>query len=1013
MKRSLFHTPNYDPFAEVDFPDNDRRKKTKFGRGSGQWRFTDRTPSPNNEAETTTFDITSPSGLQGPDGATETRTTPPAETVLDDAMEDEQIARVAAREVANNVDAMSPSSPPNTSAGPAESEAFQEVVAMEQAPPAASPESIESSSTAPELDDESDVEDREESQSVESDDGIINGLAPDYGYDGSVFSRARQTLSGALDTAEDDEEIGELAHARQELETTLGPERSMSVESEADEGVHEARQIPSTIKESAHEFMIIDESDSDQDAQQMSSSPSTSSDHLEAEHPLNDSVSSEDEGSSKIEAPRLSTDEVLLLAERKPNSVEEKQVTISDLEILPAPGLPEQQVELSAKLTEVEQSKVEVIDLESEDGEDKEDSDKSRSSEAGLHESVSSEPGVTEPPLLERRFALITPLGTSSSDWRTTAESLRSSPPAPDGQKVAFRPGAADLLPSTKEETPGPQAPQVEIESGPNPSEELPATIRAVALSMSAPAAGDEKEVVIRPGAADRLPSTEEGTPSTQAPKVEVQRRSISPAELPSTIQETFDDPSTKSHLMTPSTTQQSSFVSQPSFTSVHTAPDEETLPTPRLTQGTSAGIVLPESRSLPASQGTSALEEEHLSVEKRSSTPQRAPNLIEKLKAMRKLSNQSSRRSSDTSATSPWFAPKGSGQIVPDSEAESEVDSLPGKEQSSQYTAASTGRTPEKKKTLADSFIRSTPQRTTFASVASSPAYMPPSQAPPPGFRTHLSYFVPLATLSAHFTTTVDILAIALSSTPVTCATSGPKDYNQTLYITDPSSHKLRSPLTKAQIFRSYNDCFPILEKGDAVLLRDFRVQSFRRRMTLLSTQSSSWAVFRKGAGVQMRGPPVELGAEERLFARGLWRWWDGLTNEEITTLEEAVSKESPRMTKDKDVALNGTIKITKNSEDGDQTHTKIKKEAIEGLGIDLPGSQRRARKPSLRARSAELDGLIDSDKVIESTEPSKRVLRPRGARGKPEQSESPTKVLNTRHGTVFMGGLGELDSD
>lgn len=155
---------------------------------------------------------------------------------------------------------------------------------------------------------------------------------------------------------------------------------------------------------------------------------------------------------------------------------------------------------------------------------------------------------------------------------------------------------------------------------------------------------------------------------------------------------------------MTPSTTQQSSFMSQPSFTSLQTAPDEETLSTPRLTQATSVGIVPPDPPSLPASQEPPKLEEipnaEEKSsiVEERPATPQKAPNLIEKLKAMRKLSSQSPRRTRDTSATSPWFAPKRSSQGLPDNKAESEVESLPEKEQSTQQTAASTGQTPKSK---------------------------------------------------------------------------------------------------------------------------------------------------------------------------------------------------------------------------------------------------------------------------------------------------------------------------
>lgn len=129
--------------------------------------------------------------------------------------------------------------------------------------------------------------------------------------------------------------------------------------------------------------------------------------------------------------------------------------------------------------------------------------------------------------------------------------------------------------------------------------------------------------------------------------------------------------------------------------------------------------------------------------------------------------------------------------------------------------------------------------------------------------------------------------------------------------------------------------------------------------------------------------GPPVELGAEERLFARGLWRWWDGLDDEERTTLGEAVSKEEPKK-------ANGTAASkgsrasgrAKKAETGDKADSKIKKQRIEGLGINLPGSQPKMRKTSLKTGSMDLDGATDSDRVVESSEPPKRMLRPRGAR-------------------------------
>ncbi len=144
------------------------------------------------------------------------------------------------------------------------------------------------------------------------------------------------------------------------------------------------------------------------------------------------------------------------------------------------------------------------------------------------------------------------------------------------------------------------------------------------------------------------------------------------------------------------------------------------------------------------------------------------------------------------------------------------------------------------------------------------------------PGFRTSLSYFAPLSTICNHFHELIDTLVIVLSSTDIVSAQTGPRHWLQTISIIDPSSSSTSShPHTIAQIFRPYKAAFPSVRQGDAILLRDFKVQSFQNRLGLLSTDSSAWAVFRKGVDVQIQGPPVEFGAEERGFARGLWDWW------------------------------------------------------------------------------------------------------------------------------------------
>ena len=129
------------------------------------------------------------------------------------------------------------------------------------------------------------------------------------------------------------------------------------------------------------------------------------------------------------------------------------------------------------------------------------------------------------------------------------------------------------------------------------------------------------------------------------------------------------------------------------------------------------------------------------------------------------------------------------------------------------------------------------------------------------------------------------------IDSTAVARATAGPKDYHMTLHITDPSSASPPS-VTSARIFRPSKFPFPEAKQGDAILLRNFRVVSYRKQLGLLSTESSAWAVFRRGEEPQIKGPPVEFGAEERGFARGHWDWWGTVVQQDYL---DAVASGTP----------------------------------------------------------------------------------------------------------------------
>jgi len=165
-------------------------------------------------------------------------------------------------------------------------------------------------------------------------------------------------------------------------------------------------------------------------------------------------------------------------------------------------------------------------------------------------------------------------------------------------------------------------------------------------------------------------------------------------------------------------------------------------------------------------------------------------------------------------------------------------------------------------------------------------------------GFTTPLSYFAPLSTLAQHFNTTIDVFATVVSATKIARSNKGPRDYFETIYITDPSSATSDSvpPITATQIFRPYKIALPLAQTGDVILLRNFKVQTQKQKPMLLSTDASAWAVFRKGHEVQIRGPEVEFGAEERGFVRGMFEWWGSLDEEIRAALFESVPKVKER---------------------------------------------------------------------------------------------------------------------
>ncbi|KAF2436765.1 hypothetical protein EJ08DRAFT_691086 [Tothia fuscella] len=183
--------------------------------------------------------------------------------------------------------------------------------------------------------------------------------------------------------------------------------------------------------------------------------------------------------------------------------------------------------------------------------------------------------------------------------------------------------------------------------------------------------------------------------------------------------------------------------------------------------------------------------------------------------------------------------------------------------------------------------------------------------QTPSKGLLTSISYYTPIAQLITHINTPssqsfdntgLDVLAIiSKKSTTPTRAEKGPRDYYTTFSITDPSFYPNS---ISVQVFRPWKAALPKAAKGDVILLRAFEVFSAKGSVGfgLRSNDDSAWCAWKWSTdqiptgddgdmtGLAMsgsfagktlrereeiRGPPVELGEEEREHVDVLRDWW------------------------------------------------------------------------------------------------------------------------------------------
>ncbi|KAL2846108.1 hypothetical protein BJY01DRAFT_176388 [Aspergillus pseudoustus] len=172
------------------------------------------------------------------------------------------------------------------------------------------------------------------------------------------------------------------------------------------------------------------------------------------------------------------------------------------------------------------------------------------------------------------------------------------------------------------------------------------------------------------------------------------------------------------------------------------------------------------------------------------------------------------------------------------------------------------------------------------------------------PGLRSKLSYFAPLATLIDHYNALVDTISIASEVQPAVKAASGKKDFILTLQLTDPS---MAGTAIYAQILRPYKSALPLLQEGDAILLRNFRVKSFGHSVILISDSTSAWAVYSAPSEEpEVTGPPIELGSEEKAFATDLRQWYleGGMAMVADNQLQASIGRESREGTPDSSIA-------------------------------------------------------------------------------------------------------------
>lgn len=461
------------------------------------------------------------------------------------------------------------------------------------------------------------------------------------------------------------------------------------------------------------------------------------------------------------------------------------------------------------------------------------------------------------------------------------------------------------------------------------------------------------------------------------ADQAEAKERSRPASASPEIALEDPLDPRLKNKALTPIDTQPRDEFSEASNVSLRSLRETHDLPTPQPTQSRSSDIMLPatlrpSSPTVRSSSPPAALPPPSLHPPDDEPTALVEEDLVDHLRRLKneigtplKASPRPLPVSNIPASISPWFAPKNFIGIVPDSRSQSEAESEESDVESSEEELSVVNIEEEEEKKEEE--VPSSSPEDAFQQPTSKPTIASPSliPTPPTGLRTSHAYYAPLSTLQSYFNDRTSTLSVVLGSTPIARANSSPRDFYTTLFLADPSTlHDRPTPLAPdpaantisspaimfARLFRPSRPSLPQNPKpGDILLLRSCTVTSYARTPSLLSTNSSAWALFSHGhSEPAIAGPPVEFGAEECCYVRGLWEWWDQLSS----SIKESVLAEV-------------SDKVTKLKEKDERE--KAKGRRLKGMGLRLaPGSVIKG-KHELR------DGKEYSDDVVRPRTPRK----------------------------------------